>query len=118
MGHRVSVYTTPGASTSELKIAEPAGAIRLFRVAGPAGIRVKVTAAIPGLASVSAAIPSRRDDPSEACSRRGRAVACVQGEEACPMPAATWVLRVRKRSGPAGRIRIAFVVGASARGQG
>lgn len=113
----VSIRTAAGPGTSRLEVAEPAGVIRLFRIAAPAGTRVKVTGEIPGLAGVSTVVPALRDDPAEACSRQGRSVTCVQEEEACPMPSAIWVFRVRKLAGPAGRIRIDFSVGRAASGR-
>jgi hypothetical protein len=107
----LSVRMGAGLGTSRVAVAEPAGVIRVLRVVAPAGTRVKVTGVIPGLAGVSVAIPLARSDNSGSCARRGGAVVCNQGEEWCPMPAATWRFRVRKLAGPAGRIRIDFVVG-------
>lgn len=105
------VRAPAGASVIRLKVSEPAGVIRLFRVVATAGTEVRVTSEIPGLAGVSIAMPSTRHDNAETCARHSRAIACTQGEEACPMPSATWQIRVRKMAGPAGRIRIDFVVG-------
>jgi hypothetical protein len=105
------VSTLAGASVNRVVVSEPAGAIRLFRVVAPAGTRVRVTGVISGLAGVSVSLPRAHADNAESCTRRGGAVACIQGEEACPMPSANWHFRVRKFSGPAGRIRIDFVVG-------
>lgn len=107
----VLVRTPPGASTSQLKLSEPAGTIRLFRVTAPAGTHISVTGRTPGLAGVSISLPVGRSDPSEACARYSRSVGCSQGEEACPMPAATWQFRIQKLAGPAGQIRIDFAVG-------
>ena len=100
-----------GSSLGQGAVSEPAGAIRVFRVVAPAGIRVRVTGVISGVAGVSLALPGARRGGAETCTHRGGSVACVQQEEACPMPAATWHFRVRKIAGPAGRIRIDFVVG-------
>lgn len=111
VGDSRSIRMPAGASTRELRFAEPAGTIRLFRVIAAAGSRVKVSGVLRGLAGVSTAIPSPRDDPAETCHRHRRSVTCVQGEEACPMPPATWVFQVRKAAGTAERIRIVFVVG-------
>ena len=105
------VPTRAGASVNRVVMSEPAGVIRLLRVIAPAGTRVRVTGAIPGVAGVSISLPRARVDNAESCTRRGGAVACTQSEEACPMPSATWHFRVRKFAGPAGRIRIDFVVG-------
>lgn len=100
-----------GSGLSEGAISEPAGVIRVFQVVAPAGTRVRVTGVISGVAGVSLALPGMRRDRAETCTHRGVSVACVQEEEACPMPEATWHFRVRKIAGPAGRIRIHFVVG-------
>ena len=48
---------------------------------------------------VSISLPRARVDNAESCTRHGSAVACIQGEEACPMPAANWHFRVRKLEG-------------------
>ena len=107
----VFVATRAGASVDRVVVSEPSGVIRLLRVIAPAGTRARVTGVIPGLAGVSVSLPQARVDSAESCTRSGGAVACIQGEEACPMPAANWRFRVRKLAGPAGRIRIDFVVG-------
>jgi hypothetical protein len=107
---RLSVRMRAGASTSRAAVVEPAGVIRLLRVVAPAGTRAKVTGVISRLARVSVSIPIARSDSSGSCERQSGAVVCNQGEEWCPMPAATWRFRVRKLAGPAGRIRIDFVV--------
>lgn len=106
------VRTLAGASVNRVEVPEPAGVIRLLRVVAPAGTRVKVTGVIPGVAGVSISLPlhSRAAAP-ETCSRHGGTVGCTQAEEACPMPQATWRFQVRKVAGPAGRIRVDFVVG-------
>jgi hypothetical protein len=107
----VLVRMPAGASVGQVQVSERAGVIRLFRVVAPRGTRVKVTGVIPGLAGVTIPIPRDPLINAETCSRHGGTVACVEGEEACPMPAATWRFLVRKVAGPAGRIRIEFVVG-------
>jgi hypothetical protein len=111
---QLSVRTPAGASENRVEVAEPAGVILLFRVVAPVGTRARVTGVITGLAGVTIPIPLARSANAEACARQGGAVACTQAEEACPMPAASWRFRVRKLSGPAGRIRIDFVVGPAA----
>ena len=100
-----------GSGLAQGAVPEPAGVIRVFQVVAPAGTRVRVTGVISGLAVVRLALPGLRRDGAETCSRGGGSLACVQREEACPMPVATWHFRVRKMAGPAGRIRIHFVVG-------
>jgi hypothetical protein len=56
-------------------------------------------------------IGTERTGPSGACKRSGRRVVCTVGEEWCPMPAGTWRVRIRKRSGPAGAVKLTFRVG-------
>jgi hypothetical protein len=107
----LQIRTPAGPSVSRVTVSEPAGVIRLFRVVAKTGSRVKVTGVIPGVAGVSIPVPLDGRINSETCSRHSGRVACTEGEEACPMPAATWRFRVRKLAGPAGLIRIEFVVG-------
>lgn len=107
----VLVPTRAGASLNRVVVSEPAGVIRLLRVVAPAGTSARVTGVISGFAVVSISLPRAHGDNAESCTRRSGAVACVQSEEACPMPAATWHFRVRKFDGPTGRIRIDFAVG-------
>jgi hypothetical protein len=114
--HTLIVSSLAGRSVDRAIRSEPAGVIRQFRVVAPAHTRVTVTAVIPGLARVTASVPRARFDAAEACTRHGGSVVCVQAEEACPMPAANWRIQVRKLAGPAGRIRIDFVVGAERAG--
>jgi hypothetical protein len=108
---RVVIRTAAGASERRLELVEPAGVIRLLAVIASPGVRVEVTGVIPGLAEVGISTPRTRSGPPEACAHRGGVVVCTEALEACPMPSATWRFRVRKLSGPAGRIRIDFVVG-------
>ena len=112
--HGAYVQTPAGASVHRVDVSEHAGVIRLLRVVAPAGTRVKVTGVIPGVAGVSVSLPihSRVAAP-ETCSQHGGTVGCTVAEEACPMPQATWRFEVRKVAGPAGRIRVDFVVGPS-----
>jgi hypothetical protein len=105
------VRTAAGASVSRVDISERAGAIRLLRVVAPAGTRMKVIGAIPGVAGVSISLPLHSHAAAETCSNQGGAVSCTVAEEACPMPQATWHFQLRKISGPAGRVRVDFVVG-------
>lgn len=90
------------------ELSERAGTIRVFRVTVPEGTHADLTAAIPGMASVSISIP-------EACRRVRGFDVCTQPEEACPMPAATWRFRLRKLAGPAGEIKVEFLVGSASR---
>jgi hypothetical protein len=92
-------------------VSEPAGAIQLLRVTVPHGTRARITGTIPQVAGVSISTPRQRSDPSESCRRGGGTNLCTQSEEACPMPPATWHFRLHKLSGPAGVIRLEFLVG-------
>jgi DNA-binding beta-propeller fold protein YncE len=83
--------------------------IRLLRVTVPHGTRADLTGVIPHLAGVGISTP-RSTAPSETCGRRGAVDVCTQAEEACPMPAATWRFRLRKLAGPAGEVKLEFVV--------
>jgi hypothetical protein len=93
----------------QLDVSEPAGVIRRLRITVPHGTRANLTGVIPGVAGVAIATP-RTADASETCQRRGAFDVCTQAEEACPMPAATWHFRLRKFAGPAGEVRLEFVV--------
>ena len=98
-----------GAATREFTLVRPAGAIRQLSVAVPHGTDMSLTASIPHVAGV--AIWTPRSGVSETCRERPGVELCVQSVEACPMPRATWRLSLSKVSGPAGAIRIRFVVG-------
>ena len=115
-GHRTArprsrtIHVAPGATLKRFDVSEPAGAIRLLSVTVPYGTRARLTGTIPGVASIAVSTP-RSTVPSETCQRRGTADVCTQAEEPCPMPAATWHFRLVKFAGPAGEVRIQFVVG-------
>lgn len=99
-----------GATVKRFEVSEPAGVIRLLRIAVPRGTRGTLTGVIPDLAGVSISTP-RSTWPSETCWQDGLDDVCSQAEEACPMPAATWHFVLRKLAGPAGEVRLEFVVG-------
>jgi hypothetical protein len=105
------VWAPAGESVSRVEVSEPAGVIRLLRVVAPRGTHMTVTGVIPGLAGVTIPIPRDHRINAETCLRHSSTTVCTEGEEACPMPPATWEFRVRKVTGPAGRVRIDFVVG-------
>jgi len=92
-----------------LHVSEPAGVIRLLRITVPNGTRADITGVIPGVAAIGISTP-QRFIPSETCQRRGGVDVCTQAEQACPMPAATWQFRIDKLAGPAGQVRLDFVV--------
>ena len=99
-----------GATVKRFEVSEPAGVIRLLRITVPHGTRANLTGVIPNLAGVSISTPPSTV-PSETCWRDGVNEVCAQAEEACPMPAATWHFVLRKHAGPAGAVRLEFVVG-------
>lgn len=45
------------------------------------------------------------------CRRRGNLDVCRMRVEACPMPAATWRVTLKKLTIPAATVRLRFVVG-------
>lgn len=108
--HTRSVYVPAGATVKRFDIAEPAGVIRLLRITVPHRTSANLTGVIPDLAGIAIRTP-RSHVPSESCQQRGEVDICTQAEEACPMPAATWRFRLQKRAGPAGQVRVEFIVG-------
>ncbi len=107
---RRSVRVGSGATMKQFEVSEPAGVIRLLRVTAPHGTRATLTGAIAQVAGVAISTP-QSTSPSETCRRRGAVDVCNQVEEACPMPAASWHFRLHKLAGPAGEIRLDFLVG-------
>jgi hypothetical protein len=89
---------------------EHSGVILLNRLTVPQGVRASVDARIPGVAGARVASWQRRGAPALSCQRRGAVDVCVQGEEWCPMPQATWHFRLVKLGGPPGWIRFDYVV--------
>ena len=108
--HARSIHVPGGATTRRFQINEPDGVIQLLRITVPRGTRATLTGAIPRFAGVGIRTP-QSNPPWEACRRRGRVEICTQPEEACPMPPARWQFRLRKTAGPAGEVRVEFIVG-------
>jgi hypothetical protein len=106
---RRTIRVRSGPTLKRFDLVRPAGLIRLLRVTVPHGTRAQVTGDIPDLAGVAISIP-HRGSSSETCLTHGAVDVCTQAEEACPMPAASWQFRLRKLSGPAGAIRVEFLV--------
>jgi hypothetical protein len=98
-----TVHIGVGAADVRFLMSEPPGVILLLRLTVPLGMRVSATGYIPSVASVVVS--------SALCRRRGSLDVCTQAVEWCPMPAAAWRFRLRKLGGPAGRVRLDFVVG-------
>ncbi|MGH2859087.1 MAG: hypothetical protein ACRDMJ_16555, partial [Solirubrobacteraceae bacterium] len=108
---RLRTITLPaGRTVGRLAVREGAGAVRLLRVTVRRGTRARVVGVIAGVAGVSISSPGQARDPSETCRRDRRDEVCTQAVEACPLPAATWQFTVHKRAGPAGELRLDFIV--------
>ena len=107
VGHRFQTSRTfqlgAGHAARTFTFAEPAGVILVNRLTVRHGVRARVDARIPGVAGA-------RVVTSRTCRRQGGYDVCTQQEEWCPMPAATWHVRLVKLSGPAGPIRFDYVV--------
>lgn len=112
LGH--SVHVGPGSAQASFRVKEPYGVITLFRVTVPHGAVVKVEGRLRRIAGVSLSTSAHDRAlwyPSLSCRQRGAADVCMQREESCPMPQGTWRFHVAKSSGPAGAVRVDFVVG-------
>lgn len=91
---------------------ERSGVILVNRLTVRRGVRVTVYASIPHLAGAGViSWPDQRGrDASLACRRKGPYEICNQAEEWCPMPRATWHVRLVKLAGPAGAVRFDYLV--------
>jgi hypothetical protein len=78
----------------------------------PRGVHAFVKARIPHVAGAEVWSWPSRNRPSASCQRQGAFKVCIQGEEWCPMPPATWHFRLVKLSGSAGLVRFRYVVAA------
>lgn len=103
----------PGRSETTFTLTEPSGVILLARLTVRHGVRAFVDARIPNLAGARMSSV----DPVSSCRRRGPLDVCTQQEEWCPMPQAVWHFRLVKLAGPAGQLRVDFVIGAPPPGQ-
>lgn len=99
-----------GRHVRSFTLREPAWTIRQYRISAPAGVRVRAWAQVPHL-TAPLEIRTAPDGPSSSCVRRGPRVVCTQAEEGCPMPRATWHVRVLKLTGRAGSVVVRFRVG-------
>jgi hypothetical protein len=96
-----------GAETKTFALEEPAGVILLYRLSAPAGTEVAAT-----VQWLHVTVPLRiATDSPGACSTAAGRTTCTVGEEWCPMNATTWRVRIEKRAGPPGEIRLWFRVG-------
>jgi hypothetical protein len=105
-----TVFLGAGHAVRSFTLRERGGVILLNRVTVLRGVRIVVDARIPGVAGVRVTSRSRRIAPSPSCQRHGAVDVCTQGEEWCPMPQATWQVRMVKLSGPAGRVRFDLII--------
>jgi hypothetical protein len=103
------IHVASGSVRKQFAVSEPAGVIRLLRLTLPRGTRANLTGVIPQVAGIGMSVP-QRNMPSENCRRGGSVEVCTQAEEACPMPAAKWQFQLHKLAGPAGEVRLEFVV--------
>jgi hypothetical protein len=100
-----------GSAARRFTMREPAGVLLLTRITAPHGVRVSVEARIPNVGGSGFQTAGSRPDPALSCRPNSASAICTQSQEWCPMPAALWQMHLVKTSGPAGAIRIDFVVG-------
>jgi hypothetical protein len=112
VAHSVSFRSPPGRAEASFAMHEPAGVILLAQISAPRGVRAVVDATNPFGGSASVATIATRRDPSHPCRLRDRVNVCTQAYEACPLVEATWRFHIVKLSGPAGAVRVDFIVGA------
>jgi hypothetical protein len=99
-----------GPAERRFTLRERSGVILLSRLTVPVGVRAYVDAVIPHLAGTRFST-GPANDPALKCRTSGAFVVCMQSQEWCPMPAAAWQLHLVKQSGPAGQIRVDYLVG-------
>jgi hypothetical protein len=112
VGHDVSFRSRRGQAEASFAVREPSGVILVAQISAPPGVRAYVDATNPWGGSAHMTTMAGRHDPSLSCHLRGGVDVCTQAYEACPMSEATWRVHVVKLSGPAGMVRVNFVVGA------
>src|SRR5438270_11855457 len=105
-----SVRLGRGSAAASFVLREPGGVILDYRISAPAGTRLRAWTQIPGT-TAPLEISMSRPPSAGACRRRSGRLVCSQGEEWCSMTPAAWSVRILKRSGPAGMVRLRFVVG-------
>ena len=97
-----------GRVTRTFTFHERSGVILLNQLTVRHGMHAFVDARIPHIAG--AKVSSWPTGGASNCRRNGTFDVCMQGEEWCPMPQATWHFRLVKLSGPSGAIRFDYVV--------
>jgi len=100
-----------GRGDTTFSLREPAGVVLLARVSAARGVRAFVNATIPGLAGVPIGTTPDRFGRNPTCTVRGGMNVCTEAVEWCPMPQATWRFHITKSAGPAGDVRVDFIVG-------
>jgi len=99
-----------GHASRVLLLHEPPGVIVLYRISAPRGADVRASVQIPGV-TVPLRIATPPTGLQRSCRARGSRVTCTVGEEWCPMPEATWRVRLEKRAGPPGDVILTFRAG-------
>jgi len=99
-----------GRATRTFTFRERGGVILLNQLSVQHGVRAFVEASIPHLAGAEVWSWSSRNRPASSCRRHGAFDICTQSEEWCPMPPASWQVRLVKLGGPAGPIRFEYIV--------
>jgi hypothetical protein len=101
-----------GRASRTFTLREGRGVILVNRLTVRRGVRVTAYASIPHLAGAGViSWPNQHGgNTSLSCRRKGSHEVCNQAEEWCPMPKATWHVRLVKLSGPAGAVRFDYVV--------
>ena len=100
-----------GRRATTFSLREPAGVVLLARISAPRGVRAFVNATIPGVAGVPIGTTPDRYGRNPTCKVHSGLNVCTEAVEWCPMPKATWRFHVTKSAGPAGDVRVDFVVG-------
>lgn len=108
----VSFRSPRGHAEASFAMHEPAGVILLAQISAPRGVRAVVDATNPFGGSARIATIADRRDHSRPCRLRDGVNVCTQAYEACPLAEATWRFHIVKLSGPAGPVRVDFIVGA------
>jgi hypothetical protein len=91
---------------------QPRGVVLLTRLTVTRGISAWADLRIPrGTNARAPGGAAVRVSTSSGCRRRGAVDVCTWPQQWCPMPRATWRIRLRKTGGPPGVIRFDFVVG-------
>lgn len=102
---------TRGGGQTAFSLREPAGVVLLARVSAPRGVHAVVNATIPGVAGVQLGTTPDRFGRNPTCAVHRRMNVCTEAIEWCPMPQATWRFHLTKSAGPAGDVRVDFIVG-------